>query len=289
MVFNQTLIEIHKCILCKIKKMASPPDTENTSWGGNTKPPSSMRRVCFTMNNYSETTWNTWIQRLSEFKVVMGKEVGESGTPHIQGYVEFPKPKKFSTVKNLLPGAHLEKARGSRQDNITYCTKEGNETFSNFPIPLKQQVLCEYIGIQWYEWQQKIIDLYHTVPDKRKIHWFVDPVGNHGKSFLTRFMVLKYGVLLAGAKKADVFYQVQKRLEDENDEDAFRMVILDIPRHNEAFINYGVLESLKDGIILSTKYEGGTFVFPVPHVVVMANIPPDMSKFSLDRWDITEL
>jgi hypothetical protein len=213
----------------------------------------------------------------------IGKEVGEKGTPHLQGYIEFKAPRTWQTIKNLLPRAHIEKARGTRKQNIAYCSKEKN-FLSNFPIPLEEQVLKEYEGVTWKPWQQEIVDLYVTQPDPRKIYWITDIIGNNGKTFLTRWMVAKHQVLLASGKKQDVFHQVAKRLENEDDQKPFRMVILDIPRHQQDFTNYGLLEELKNGMVMSGKYEGGTFVFPSPHVVVMSNSEPDFSKFSADRW-----
>jgi len=274
----------------------SENNTNNTE-GGNTETPSyrpkSMRRLCFTLNNYSNTeiqVLEQLISQTSRYKIIFGYEVGENGTPHIQGYIESAngRPKNFSVWKNVLGDrCHIEKARGNRQQNIEYCSKDGN-FMSSFPKTMKELVMVDYLNVSWKPWQQEIVDLYETEPDKRKIHWIVDETGNSGKSFLARWLVLTKSVLLAGGKKADVFYQVQKRLEKE-DADPFRMVVLDIPRHQQDFTNYGVLENLKDGLILSTKYEGGTFVFPVPHVVVFSNAAPDMSKFSMDRWVVNFL
>ena len=267
------------------------PNTANTAGGNTVNPgwqPKSLRRVCFTLNNYTVDE----LQRIHEyrntdkFKICYGLEIGEQGTPHIQGYCEFKSPKKFATVKNLLgERCHLEKAKGTRKQNLEYCKKDG-EFYSNFPVTVKEKCLLEYNNVTWYEWQQAIIDLHGTAPDTRTIHWYVDEQGNHGKTFLARYMVLKHQVLLCGSKKQDVFYQVAKRLEDEENEKPFQMVILDLPRHDETFVNYGVLESLKNGIIVSGKYEGGTYVFPSPHVIVFSNTAPDMSKFSMDRWNI---
>ena len=273
--------------------MISTPDTANTAGGNTSNPgwqPKSLRRMCFTLNNYTDEE----IQRIHEYRntdkflICYGLEVGEQGTPHVQGYAEFKNPKKFNTVKNLFPRAHIERAKGSRKQNIEYCSKDG-EFFSNFPLSMKQKCLLEYNDIEWYDWQQEIIDLHSTAPNTRHIHWYVDEIGNHGKTFLARYMVLKHRVLLCGSKKQDVFHQVAKRLEDEEKEDPFRMVILDVPRHDEGFVNYGVLESLKNGLIVSGKYEGGTFVFPSPHVIVFSNSAPDMSKFSQDRWIVKYL
>lgn len=48
-----------------------------------------------------------------------------TGRTHIQGYAEFTKPKRFSTLQKQMPqGSHLEPARGNRQHNITYVSKD---------------------------------------------------------------------------------------------------------------------------------------------------------------------
>lgn len=271
----------------------SQTDINNTNniGGGNTNPPpKSMRKCCFTLNNHTNTDKQTLLEicKKRNYKIIVGEEVGEQGTPHLQGYIEFPSPKAWATIKKLLPKAHIERARGNREQNLEYCKKEGNFT-STFPIPLRDQVLIEYDDVEWYDWQNIIIDLYDTVPDRRTIHWVTDVIGNNGKSFLTRFLIVKHNILVANGKKADVFHQVAKRLENVDDPKLFKMVVLDIPRHSQEFTNYAVLEELKNGYLMSGKYEGGTFVFPVPHVVVFSNQLPDYSKFSMDRWNVITL
>jgi len=270
--------------------LANTPDTTNTS-GGNTVNPacssvSSMRRVCFTWNGYTNTGLQELIQ-ISEHRKYLycfGEEVGESGNRHIQGYFEFKSPKKFQTIKNLIPQAHIEKAKGNRKQNLEYCQKDGR-FFSNFPVPTKQRLLRDvYNDVRWKDWQRELLDLYDTTPHPRAIHWFVDRVGNAGKTFVTKYLYLKHDVLIADGKKADVFHQIAKRFEDEENEKPFRMVILDIPRHNGEYTNYGLLEQIKNGLIMSGKYEGGTVAFEIPHLVVMSNDEPDYNKFSQDRW-----
>jgi len=51
-------------------------------------------------------------------------EVGESGTPHLQGYVEMKSPCRLTAMKKLIPQAHLEVSRGSKEQAIMYCLKE---------------------------------------------------------------------------------------------------------------------------------------------------------------------
>jgi len=53
-------------------------------------------------------------------------ERGAEGRIHIQGYSEWDKPLRLSTVKSTIPclaTAHIEAARGSRQQCRDYCTK----------------------------------------------------------------------------------------------------------------------------------------------------------------------
>lgn len=83
-----------------------------------------VRNVCITVNNYSDDV----IERLRSNDqisyAVIGKEMGENGTPHLQGYLEFVASKKFSTVKKLIPTAHIEKRRGTAQQAADYCKKD---------------------------------------------------------------------------------------------------------------------------------------------------------------------
>lgn len=52
-------------------------------------------------------------------------EQGENGTPHYQGFVLWKsRGRRFRGMKELMPRAHLEPAKGRCVDNKKYCTKE---------------------------------------------------------------------------------------------------------------------------------------------------------------------
>lgn len=288
--FKTQLIQTKKILITKNMNNVTDSNTLNTEEGNNKPPPKSLRRLCFTLNNPNDTAISDIIEKCENrnYFYCIGNEVGEQGTPHLQGYIEFPNPKLWQTCINLLPGAHIIRCKGTRKQNLIYCKKDGDFR-CNFPVPLEEQVLAEYASVEWRPWQQEVLDMYVTTPDNRSVHWYTDILGNNGKSFLTRYLVVKENVLVANGKKCDVFHQVAKRLENEDEQKPFKMVILDIPRHQQEFTNYGLLEELKNGLIVSGKYEGGTFVFPSPHVVVMSNSHPDWTKFSNDRWIHKEL
>lgn len=90
----------------------------------------TVRRFVFTLNNYTETDYNTivnFINAKCKYGIV-GKEVGEkTGTSHLQGFCNLDKPMRFGTIKKSLHNSiHIEKAAGSDEDNQKYCSKAGN-------------------------------------------------------------------------------------------------------------------------------------------------------------------
>ena len=69
-----------------------------------------------------------------------------------------------------------------------------------------------------------------------------------------------------------------------------RIFFFDIPRKSMEFIQYGVLEQLKDQMIFSAKYESVNKVIPHKvHVIVFSNEQPDREAMSQDRYYVTNL
>lgn len=86
------------------------------------------RRWCLTINNWTDNIYNDILRYKDTLKFyIIGKEIGnENNTPHLQIYFESKNPIRFSTLKNKFPTAHIEKAKGNRQQNFEYCSKEGD-------------------------------------------------------------------------------------------------------------------------------------------------------------------
>lgn len=82
----------------------------------------------FTLNNYTEKEYKDFLSSDKYNYLIIGKEVGDSGTPHLQGYIQLKIKTHLNGVKKINNKAHLERARGSPDDNIEYCRKEGNFT-----------------------------------------------------------------------------------------------------------------------------------------------------------------
>lgn len=92
---------------------------------------SRSRSWCFTVNNYNDEELN--ILHKEKYKkqiayAVIGEEIGENNTPHLQGYVRFKNQKIFDQLKKIYPRAHIELAKGSDNDNFNYCTKDNKYT-----------------------------------------------------------------------------------------------------------------------------------------------------------------
>ena len=68
-----------------------------------------------------------------------------------------------------------------------------------------------------------------------------------------------------------------------------RIVFFDFSRSNEDRINYDVIESIKNGMMFSTKYESVVRMYDHPHVIIFANFMPSLTKLSADRWDVRTL
>lgn len=263
--------------------------TDVTGRGGNTKPPASLRRACFTLNNWSDEDLSHILSYFEGGQYVVGKEVGEGGTPHLQGYVEFPKMVRWTTLVKLNPRIHWEKCRGNRDQNVAYCTKDG-DFVSTFPKKRKDVLMEKYKDVEWKEWQQLIVDAVAEEPDERTIHWVWEPTGNVGKSFLTKWLTIKYDALLLSGKSADINNQIKIWLDAHEDSQAFpRLAIMDVPRCSLDFVNYQALEKVKDGVMYSGKYEGGVCLLDNLHVFVFANEEPDRTKLSADRWNIVRI
>lgn len=89
---------------------------------------SRSRAWCFTINNPKEQDVKACAEVVCNY-IVTGNEVGDSGTPHIQGYIEFKDAKSLTSVRKTLGGsAHLETRKGTPQQAADYCKKDGNFT-----------------------------------------------------------------------------------------------------------------------------------------------------------------
>lgn len=114
--------------------MSQTPDRADTpmprAGKGNRSP--RFRNWCFTLNNWvpsdeQELTALGNNKALCKY-IIWGREVGESGTPHLQGFVAFANQQTLSRCKDLLSTRvklHVEPANDV-DGSIKYCMKDGS-------------------------------------------------------------------------------------------------------------------------------------------------------------------
>lgn len=265
-----------------------------------------------------------------EFKyILIGLENTQNNKQHLQGFAILWHPKRLNGIKQLFgcDSMHIENMRGTIMQNYEYCSKENNiyfehgnkdicgqgkrtdlmqiatkidnNNYKNFGECVRDNIddYAKYPHLikTLYEtkplpkddnftpnkFQQDILNIIETEPNGRTINWICDPEGGKGKTRLCKYLYLnKNGFYASGGKNNDIFHSY-------NNEE---LIMIDIPRCNEDFINYGAIEKLKDGIIFSGKYNSGTKMrLNECHLFVFANCMPEMHKMSLDRWNIINI
>lgn len=298
----------------------------------------SVVRWVFTLNNYSEEEQ----ARIRDFAgsdivkyLIFGREVGDSGTPHLQGFAHFKEPKSLNWLRaHFSDRAHFEKARGSFKANRTYCSKDGDfEEFGTAPsqqgsrsdlddakrfidefvrerkrapndTELATAVGLSYIryrrGLRDYataicptpvfrdgdlrQWQAALDTELRGPPSQRSIKFVIDREGNRGKTFFQQWYLSRHSdkvQILGTAKRDDMAHMV---------DESKSIFFVNVPRGQMEFFQYSVIESLKDQMVASPKYNSYMKMLAVvPHVMVFANEWPDESRLSVDRWDFMDL
>ncbi len=247
------------------------------------KRPSGSKKWAFTWHNYPEN-WMALLAPVFEGSAwIGGYEIcPNTGTPHIQGFVEFPVKVRPIGYKGAPKAIHWEAAKGTREQNVKYCAKEGN-TVGTIKPPRPLPV------IELYGWQLDAWEQMQGVPDNRSIYWWWSQDGAKGKSSFVRWAV-RAGALVCSGKAADMKYLIVKYKEKHGDWP--EVVIFDVPRSSAQYLSYTGIEEIKNGVFASTKYECDVVEMPYPHVFVMANFPPELQRhdeMSVDRWICREI
>lgn len=290
-------------------------------------------KFCFTLNNpkyddQKKLRSCEWIAYC-----VVGKEVGECGTPHLQGYLQVKRSSKGTASAiakrlfklGLSSQPHYEVQKAADNDAAReYCMKDGDyvewgtyakgggsrtdiddfiksaaEGISELELAEKmpkqyarywkaaerigkicrdqreKKALAEaFKGVKLTDWQQAAV-LALKAQDDRKVLWLVDYEGGCGKTVLAKWLFVNLGAFyMQGGKAADVACAWKGE----------EYVVCDFTRDKEDVVNYSVLESFKNGLMFSPKYESSTKVAAKPcKVLVLSNWDPDQSKLSADR------
>ena len=127
-----------------------------------------------------------------------------------------------------------------------------------------------------------------SIPSDRDVFWICGFSGNEGKSWFQSYLETFYGYarvvrLDLRNKTANILHTLSKRPLQKTDIFVFN----DTRASDNVNQNYVVLEHIKDGCAVSSKYNSNVINFKTPNILlIFSNNRPDTSHLSSDRWHV---
>ena len=132
------------------------------------------------------------------------------------------------------------------------------------------KLTAQYQSVTLRPWQLALDLKLDQEPDRR-VFWMYETTGNVGKTWMSSYLrITRNAVVLQIAKKADLAHIISKNVSG--------VYIFDLARSSEegsVSVVYELMEQLKNGYILSGKYDSKSVTLAQPHVIVFANYAPD--------------
>lgn len=287
---------------------------------------------CFTLNNYTPDDE----RRLSALNgtndvsyLIYGRETGDTGTPHLQGFVSFGERKRMNQVVAVLGQCHVSLARHVPR-SIEYCRKENDVVeFGVSPITNSTQgkrtdmeAFKDAVKGGMYtidEIREHHSEIYarcprfvyeyisqHKPPQEYPVHplreWQQELNQTLNREADDRTITFVVDLTGNTGKSwfshyyASLHQDVQVMLPSKKADMCYaldstiRVLFVDAPRSKQGeYLQYDFLEDVKNGYVFSPKYESRHKRLAKCHVVVMMNEMPDMSKLSQDRYNIINI
>lgn len=282
------------------------------------------RHWCFTLNNYTDDD----IERLNALDqevdyLIYGKEVGASGTPHLQGFVTFRTRIRRRSAIEKIGQAHFSIARNIDQA-IEYCKKEGDFVeVGNRPrgqgsrsdlddfkaavvggehdmVVLRSkfsEVVARFpkfcVDFLQDNLPKKIVELHPLKDWQSQLYNDLQRQADDRKIIFIIDFMGNTGKSWFSHYYCHHHSNAQVMLPGKKADMAYmlnpliRVLFIDAPRSKQGdYLQYDFLEDVKNGFVFSTKYECRVKQLQKVHVVVMMNEEPDRTKLSEDRFDI---
>ena len=233
----------------------------NTSLPG-TAPPkrvSPAKHWCFTLNNPTEAVM-FHLRASLDYRAqegIIGLERGASGTEHLQGWVTFQNKLRPLSLGDWAALAHWEKCKGSKDQNIAYCSKDGNVVWRK-GVAAPPKIIDELNA-----WQSQLVDAVAGEPDDRSVIWCKGGFGC-GKTAISKYLCIKHGACLLGGARRHILSQAYKV-------DA-PIYIFNIPAGGSP-PKWETVEALKDGLFCAAfgTEANGMVVRNSPHIIIFSN------------------
>jgi hypothetical protein len=244
-------------------------------------------------------------------------ERGEKGRLHYQGALSLRKKARKSellsrfrvaynnmyseadtglTVEQIFKNTTILPMMGSKEEAWKYCQKEDSQVKGPWSKETKGQYNGEDLPARedFYNYQQYVLAMFEQHKKKpladREVYWLYDPIGNTGKSVLTKYLLWKHGSDVMIVPRANA----QNMRTVIIDRGPKLLYLFDLPRtlgreeHKEDI--YSVIEDVKNGTVLSAMYGRDAQLLMYPPIVwVFSNYRPEVESLSLDRWVILRM
>lgn len=270
------------------------------------------KRWCVTVHGANPNGNCPILERLkSEFQkdqYVLAAVAYETGKqhihPHWQVYFQTENrctmKQKFQEVVGEEIAFHIELAKGTKNANLNYiyATKKQHELgwihYAKGHVPPASYVPRKTQNLLWLHnnmkpWQAWITQKVTSSADYRDILWIWEPVGNTGKTYLAKYLHYFHGAILTGGKAEDMKHAIARWKQITGHYPI--TILIDLARSDSIpKSGYKTIEQIKNAIFFSGKYESGMVASTSPpHLIVFANVAPNIKHMSSDRWKVYKI
>ena len=169
-----------------------------------------------------------------------------------------------------------------KQESIPPLYKEALDLF------VKQKQSIDQQNVTLRPWQEELMTEIEN-PSYREVLWVKGINGCEGKSWFQNYIESKYGwnKVVSGmdikAKNSSICHALGKRPLTTTD-----IFLFNVGKANTMDeVNYEVLEKIKDGKLLASKYDSKELRIRTPNVVIVfSNDSPKLKQLATDRWCI---
>lgn len=225
-----------------------------------------------------------------------------TGSLHFQGRVTLKKRMRRSQIQTkcvdtLHRGAHWSReVAGGEEASLAYCSDPEKRAKGAYSGAWSSDPEIEpYIPPQFRgapnTFQAEVLDRLKQ-QDTRKILCVVDTRGNIGKSWLSGYLGARgEGLTIPSTiQDSNALLQYVHTFVAKNPRKQWTLM-LDVPRSMEqrtwpAWL--AAIESIKNGVVHDTRYQGKVTYFHWPKIVIFTNSKPPTATLSADRWSFWE-
>lgn len=280
---------------------------------------SQYRRICYTLSNYTEDE----LELLRNYKnvkihVAGFEEAPTTGTPHIQGYIEFISKQRFAKIKkDFGPRFHFERCYGDRKSNIDYIANNKDKpAYKQFIYFISDDITTDSANVQevksWiesgisleeilddpsYGATAKTIKLYKELAPiyqkprswRPEVIWIYGEAG-HGKTLYVHSQEPSLYILQLEKKWFDGYTDQQAILWDDLDWDLYDGGVQDSSRDKlEQQRLFQRLLSLCDRYAFRGNVKGSSVQIVAKRIYLVAHQPPwELWRPSFSVWPRTD-